>query len=201
MTRTIAVVALAIAMAPTAVFSEGAPLEYKGKICEFTDINTLEHRKVSCDELFEGIDKARSRTSPEKFSDWCKYEDNDFFIKDYPVSGKRSVIVFLKTRDTCGESQLRLFCLGGACQAFPSSGDYGYHPTGLNKVAINKKRWSWRGEHPDWIGHEMWKAVKDGAKFSYELSHWVDSYPSGSEKVYIPSDLKNKIYKMSLGKP
>jgi len=181
--------------------SAQAPPEYKGKMCDFTDINTFEDKSIPCDELFKGVDKLRNMTDKERFLATCTYSERDFSVEDFPVSRKRSVTVILKTEPNCSDSIVRLYCYGGSCQAYPSGGQYGFSPVSTSRMAIDKRKWTWRGDHPDWVGFEMWRTIRNGSRIAYELSWWVDSYPTGTEKIYITKDLKNKIYKMSLFQP
>lgn len=131
----------------------------------------------------------------------CKYKDTDFGVSDYPVSRKRSVIVALRDKDTCGPILAYLFCIAGSCQVYPSGGKYGFAPGEKNMVSINSRTWSWIGDFPSGIGFQMWKSIKNGSRFAYELRHWVNDYPTGTNYVFIPNGLKDKIYKMSLFKP
>lgn len=167
---------------------------------EFTDIPGL--TRWQCHYKFD--EQAQIKRCESAFdAKSCHFSDDSFFIKDYPVEGERSVTFFVrkKTDQGCGDSQLRLLCIAGSCQAYPSTGEYGFYPGETSAVAIDGKKWKWVGDHPDWIGHQMWKAVRDGSRFAYELSHWPGYYPTGSEVLIVPKGLKDRMYRLSLTKP
>ena len=131
----------------------------------------------------------------------CTYRDSDFFTKDYPVSRTRSVIVALRGKISCETTMAYLFCIAGSCQVYPSGGKYGFAPGERSKASIDGRYWSWVGDFPAGIGYQMWKSVKDGSRFAYELSHWVNDYRTGVNIIFIPRGLKDRVYKMSLFKP
>lgn len=132
-----------------------------------------------------------------------------FMKTEYPVENTVSILVTpnIIKKDGLGNwvcrqaSIARLWCNAGSCQVFPSGGEYGFAPGELSRASIDGRKWSWTGDHPDWIGYQMWKALKNGSRFAYQLSWWVDDYAVGVETLVIPPGLKEATYRASLKKP
>ena len=100
----------------------------------------------------------------------------------------------------CTRSQLNLFCMKGFCIVSMRSGDYGYHPGERSTVLIDGQRFTWIGDMPDAIGHQMWKALRDGSVVKSALSLWPSEYTNHKDVVQGVQELKNRTYKLSLGK-
>ena len=131
--------------------------------------------------------------------------------KDYPVDGERRVSQWLRylrpglsspDRLYCEESNLVIGCRAGRCYGSPSSGEYGFYPGKWNTISIDGRKWGFEGGPSRQQELEIWKAIKDGSRFAYQLVHWpYESLVTGSETLSLPKGLKDKIYRMSLEKP
>ena len=131
--------------------------------------------------------------------------------KDYPVDGERRVSQWLRylrpgllspDRLYCEESNLVIGCRAGRCYGSPSSGEYGFYPGKWNTISIDGRKWGFEGGLSRQQQLEIWKAIKDGSSFAYQLVHWpYESLVTGSETLSLPKGLKDKIYRMSLEKP
>ena len=140
---------------------------------------------------------------------------NELTIKDYPVDRYRMVSIWLKhlnkrrsRTDTriqtqyCDDTELVIGCTAGSCWAYASPGEHGFYPGEQNLVSIDGARFSWIGDPPNHIRHQMWKQIKDGSRFAYELVHWpYKSRVTGVQTISLPKGLKDKIYRLSLIKP
>ena len=128
--------------------------------------------------------------------------------KDYPIEGTKAAFANLKylyksdMSDLCMKSKVRLWCYAGSCQLVADSGDYGFYPNKVNRLKVGNKVWTWVGDQPRSIGHEMWKETVDGVVVAGELVHWpYDSLVTFSQKIFVPAGLKEKVYRRSLEKP
>ena len=135
--------------------------------------------------------------------------------KDYPVDGLRLVRWRLNKLEKAGDnpsltpnslkckaSEVTIGCTSGSCWVYPSGGEYGYYPNKRNSVLIDGKKFSWVGEPPEYIQHEMWNKLKDGSVFAYQLVYWpYEAMETGTEVLAVPKGLKEKLYRMSLVKP
>ena len=102
----------------------------------------------------------------------------------------------------CTHSTLTIGCTSGSCWGTPSAGEYGYYPGKRNDISIDGKKFSWIGEIPVNIQLKIWRLLKDGSRFAYQLVHWpYEGIKTGTETIAIPKGLKDKIYRMSLVKP
>ena len=131
------------------------------------------------------------------------------YTKDYPIEGAKMASARLKylvknddLPGLCMDSKVQLWCYAGSCQLVPDSGDFGFYPGKVNRLKVGSKVWTWIGDHPDSIEHEMWKEAIDGVVVAGELVHWpYESLVTFSQKVFIPAGLKEKVYRRSLEKP
>ena len=131
------------------------------------------------------------------------------YTKDFPIEGTKAAYARLKYLrksngypDSCMDSKVKLWCYAGSCQLVPDGGDYGFYPNKVNRLKVGIKVWTWIGDHPDSIGHEMWKQTVDGVVVAGELVHWpYDSLVTFSQKIFVPAGLKEKVYRRSLEKP
>ena len=146
-------------------------------------------------------DTCRTQISKKK----CNTIREDLFkIKDYPVDEERRVNQWLRFMDGsyCEESNLLIGCRAGRCYGVPWSGEYGFYPGKWNVISIDGRKWSFRDDLTRQQELEIWRAIKDGSKFAYQLIHWpYEKQVTGSQIISLPAGLKDKIYRMSLIKP
>jgi len=96
-------------------------------------------------------------------------------------------------------NHLNLFCMKGFSIVSMRSGDYDYHPGERSTVLIDGQRFTWIGDMPDAIGHQIWKALRDGSVVKSALSLWPSDYTNHKDVVQGVQELKNRTYKLSLG--
>jgi hypothetical protein len=102
----------------------------------------------------------------------------------------------------CERSNLVLGCRAGRCWGASSLGEYGFFPGKWNTISIDGRKWGFEGGLSRQQQLEVWKAIKDGSRFAYQLVHWpYDELVTGSETLSLPKGLKDKLYRMSLEKP
>ena len=133
--------------------------------------------------------------------------------KDYPVEGKRSAFIWLRhlspqprdlNRLICTQSRLMVGCKGGSCYAVPWSGGYGFFPGKANVISLNGTKWSFTNDLSRQQEYSLWQSLVSGKtnRFAYQLVHWpYENQVTGSQTVFVPAGLKEKLYRMSLIKP
>ena len=133
--------------------------------------------------------------------------------KDYPVEGKRNACTWLqhltpqihdRNRLVCTRSKLMVGCKGGGCWVATASGEYGFFPGKRNLISLNGEKWSFTNDLSRQQEFSLWQSLVSGKpnRFAYQVVLWpYENQVTGSQTVFVPVGLKEKLYQMSLAKP
>ena len=108
-----------------------------------------------------------------------------------PVDGQRTSTEYLVGKYSgmfepvdCHDWKAFVFCINGDCQLAFNSGRYGLHPTACSKARIDGQVFRWCGKKPDYIGRQMWSALRDGSEIAVNLTLW----PTGWRRFVLKPD-------------
>jgi hypothetical protein len=95
-------------------------------------------------------------------------------------------------------------CKGGSCWVATASGKYGFFPGKRNLISLNGEKWSFTNELSRQQEFSLWQSLVSGKpnRFAYQVVLWpYENQVTGSQTVFVPVGLKEKLYQMSLAKP